>query len=580
MAERPTRLPRWAYDPPVGALVEPPSSFAREGFTTGSRPPAQWINYQLHFASAWADYLAGPGWGAITREAHGGSAPVFTAVTGMAVDTDDTRAGLGRYRYVIVGAITGPAAAIAVSRTGRAWQTRTIPNGCTVLRGVAMLGNRCMVWGTHSSTSTRAWQTSLAVGDSSAIHTADEAFWDVCTDSVGNLTDTVAVAYDGTSDAFALTVTSSATGLYRSRNGGQTWPVGISLGFVASSVGTGIAWDETRSRYIVVGSKGDTYTLVPSEDVVTSVFTQRQTLPSAPTTGTIHLRAGGGTCLAWASLDASSTPLAASLIWRSDDGGETWAAVTLPAAMSASGGAGIITDVAYADGVWIATTTATPYLWRSDDAGATWERLALPLDESVWALHRAVYADGAVLATGLTWTIATTRATGLAPDSSRVYSPEPGYLADAGYLRGGRISSIAPTDGQVYVWDAAGGLWTPTTPAAAPPTRIPLLAGLVSTVLGADTVVGHGYVDPTGLTTLTLEAIGLVVSGVTGELDLWDLTAAAVVATLSWTETAATRKTASVTVPGTARLYELRVRKSGGAASDYALFSSVSLIGS
>ena len=108
---------------------------------------------------------------------------------------------------------------------------------------------------------------------------------------------------------------------------------------------------------------------------------------------------------------------------------------------------------------------------------------------------------------------------------------------------------------------------------------IQLLAGVVTTVLGADTVAGYGYVDPAGLASLTLAAVGQVVSGVTGTLDLYDLTAAAVVATLTWTETetAPTRKTASVAVPGSARLYELRVRKSGGAGADYALFSSVSL---
>ncbi len=114
----------------------------------------------------------------------------------------------------------------------------------------------------------------------------------------------------------------------------------------------------------------------------------------------------------------------------------------------------------------------------------------------------------------------------------------------------------------------------------APAPPIPLLTATVDTVLGADTVAGYGYVDPTGLASLTLAAVGQVVSGVTGTLDLYDLTAAAVVATLTWTETVATRKTASVTVPGSARLYELRVRKSGGGASDYALFSAASMIGS
>ena len=115
---------------------------------------------------------------------------------------------------------------------------------------------------------------------------------------------------------------------------------------------------------------------------------------------------------------------------------------------------------------------------------------------------------------------------------------------------------------------------------AAVQVPIRLLAGVVTTVLGADTVAGYGYVDPTGLASLTLEAVGQVVSGVTGTIDLYDLTAAAVVATLTWIETEPTRKTASVAVPGTARLYELRVRKSGGGDTDYALFSASTLTGS
>ena len=120
----------------------------------------------------------------------------------------------------------------------------------------------------------------------------------------------------------------------------------------------------------------------------------------------------------------------------------------------------------------------------------------------------------------------------------------------------------------------------PDTSGTSAPPPIPLLAATVSTVLGSDTVAGYGYVDPTGLASLTLAAVGQVVSGVTGTLDLYDLTAAAVVATITWTETVATRKTASVTVPGTARLYELRVRKSGGGDTDYALISAASMIGS
>ncbi len=188
---------------------------------------------------------------------------------------------------------------------------------------------------------------------------------------------------------------------------------------------------------------------------------------------------------------------------------------------------------------------------------------------------------------GQTLTITVPLAAGevLAPDAGGTAIVNADIATVLGYDPAANLGALGipdPTrapDGQVVT--TTGGAYGLAAPAGVPGAVIPLLAGAVSTVLGADTVAGYGYVDPTGLASLTLAAVGQVVSGtVTGTLDLYDLTAAAVVATLTWTETVATRKTASVTVPGTARLYELRVRKSGGGASDYALFSAVSLIGS
>lgn len=109
------------------------------------------------------------------------------------------------------------------------------------------------------------------------------------------------------------------------------------------------------------------------------------------------------------------------------------------------------------------------------------------------------------------------------------------------------------------------------------------LAPYASTVSTVDVAIGGAYFDPadyaiTGKTTvLTLDAIGEVVSGVTGTLTLHNLTDAVDVATLSWTETSATRKTASVTLPGAAKIYELRLKKSGGAVSDYAVILAANL---
>lgn len=117
------------------------------------------------------------------------------------------------------------------------------------------------------------------------------------------------------------------------------------------------------------------------------------------------------------------------------------------------------------------------------------------------------------------------------------------------------------------------------------PRRIALLAGRVSTTtsVGHDGV-GDGYLDPAEhaiegrVLATTLEAVGQVVAGVTGTLVLYDLTADESVATLSWTETSAARKTASVSVPNAAHVYELRLSKSGGGANDYALVGGVHLL--
>jgi hypothetical protein len=109
------------------------------------------------------------------------------------------------------------------------------------------------------------------------------------------------------------------------------------------------------------------------------------------------------------------------------------------------------------------------------------------------------------------------------------------------------------------------------------------LAGYATTVSTVDGAIGGARFDPadhtrSGRTTvLTLDAIGQVVSTVTGTLTLYNLTDASTAATLTWTETSATRKTASVTLPGAAKVYELRFKKSGGAASDYAVISTANL---
>jgi hypothetical protein len=116
------------------------------------------------------------------------------------------------------------------------------------------------------------------------------------------------------------------------------------------------------------------------------------------------------------------------------------------------------------------------------------------------------------------------------------------------------------------------------------PVRLALLAGLATTttssghdVLGHLTLAASDYARSGLTTTLTLEAVGRVVSGVTGTLVLWDGDSDSAAATLTWTETELDRKTASVTVP-TETTYELRWSKSGGGDEDFAVVAAVNLI--
>lgn len=70
--------------------------------------------------------------------------------------------------------------------------------------------------------------------------------------------------------------------------------------------------------------------------------------------------------------------------------------------------------------------------------------------------------------------------------------------------------------------------------------------------------------------TWTLILLASVVSGQTGTIELYDLTGASVAATISVTSaTAGTAHTASVTLPGSARRYELRASCTGSTAAHY-----------
>lgn len=107
-------------------------------------------------------------------------------------------------------------------------------------------------------------------------------------------------------------------------------------------------------------------------------------------------------------------------------------------------------------------------------------------------------------------------------------------------------------------------------------SKIPILAGVVTTTLSASTIAGYALFTDLNSPSYTLEGIGFAsVAGVTGSVELYDLVNSSSLSSLSWTETTPTHKTASFVATGSSRILELRVNKSGGGVSDYALFSAI-----
>lgn len=489
-------MPRWAYDPPAGAIVEPDSGHAEDGFASAERPPAQWINYLMHYQLAWCDYLRGPAWGQWSRAAHGGTIATLTSVTGLAVDTDDARARSQRYRYAVVGEAAGPTAKIGVSRNGLEWQDRSIPASCTALYGIARVADYWILWGDESGTK-RGYSTIADDGSAnSAIGTDDATKWSV----VAALSEVGGVAWNGGTDAWvAMRGTAGVVGLTYTTNSAASWTTWGSQSWASGSeYGTSIAYDDSRSVYFVAGSLGAIGSWVSSSSAWTNNV---GALTGIPTDADVRLVVGGPedsrTLIAWASYRYDrTTALASTLIWRSTNGGTSWTAVTLPTGMSA------ITDLIHVDGVWLATSSAAPYLWRSDDDGTNWERVPLPVGDTIanWALQRAVYGDGQIVCTGLTWTVISGRASATSPGSWT--STEPGYLADAGYLRGRRIHTTAPSDGQVYAWNASTSRFEPVSPsslsglpwwAVVPPDEVATSDATVTTLATISAATDHLY---------------------------------------------------------------------------------------
>jgi len=145
--------------------------------------------------------------------------------------------------------------------------------------------------------------------------------------------------------------------------------------------------------------------------------------------------------------------------------------------------------------------------------------------------------------------------------------------------------SIGTTAGLSGGGTLSGDLTLSATNAAVGPRHIPLggyatVSAVDGTMVigGSPEALGPSDFSITGKTTVwTLRLVASVVSPETLTVVLYNLTDSTTAATITVTETTPTAKSASVTVPGGAKLFELRASCSGSTNAEYGVINSSSL---
>ena len=429
MSRRPTQIPRWAWGGSA-VLVQPAAGDAEVGFATATRPPAQWLNWMMNATGAWIDCLRGPNvetwttstW-ATSPSTYDSASPVLLAIDATTVD--DTGAA---YRYVIAGSETsGPTTTLRVSQRGTAWTRRTNISGSPVGTPTALA---------YFAAATR-WL--LSDGDNLFYATRDAGG---ATGPVGSGSGNWSTAMSGLASACVAIATNDSEAFALTVNGGwysadgATWS-STSEGTARSGNGRDVVW--TGSAWVYVTADGEVYS-TPNGSTSASYKT---TL--APGAAAWRLCAGENHEVIAYRVGSSST----LAIYRSTDDGATWAAVTVTMGFKR------VQRIRYHEGTWLAVSTVAPFAWASWNL-SDWTRLTAGTD----ALYDAAWDGGAWCLAGNGFVLQCPR--GIAPSAGAYVSDDsPATLADAGSIQGRRVSSTAPTDGDVLTWDAGVSRWVP-----------------------------------------------------------------------------------------------------------------------
>jgi len=443
--------PQWAHAALSGRIVVPSAGKAADGYAPRERPPAGWWNYHLNLLGQWAGYLAGPSLTSWTSHAFPAPATAYEPALRVAVDNTTADLVEARYRFVVATHdATGPC--VLVSRRGHEWaRRRNFPSGATDPLGVAFGRDVFFVWTDDAIYSALADVPGLPESGSGASQLRDEGVeWGAATlpASPGNIR---GVAYGGNS-AGGTTVALTSTKLLYSNTFGVTWTLATTI----AQEGRDLVG--TSERYVAIGSTaGDGYIV---RSFGGSTWTWSQTLSGVGSDTTWRLAVGPVAGDFSVTFVAYKTGTTNPRVHVSTDSGATWVAVSTDAALQH------VTSLRYHDGVWLATSTLAPYAFSSNDL-ERWIAVPVPVPDAAAdaALYDAVAHGGAWMLLSLAQAHLGAPAVDPGPEG---YTPgtTATLLSDAGWLRGRKIATTAPTSGQTLVWNSGTSQWEPTSASA------------------------------------------------------------------------------------------------------------------
>ena len=441
--------PQWAHAALSGRIVVPSAGKAADGYAPRERPPAGWWNYHLNLLGQWAGYLAGPSLTVWSSHAYPAPDSTYDNPIRAAVDEYTTDSGSElRYRYLITTHDdTGPC--VLVSRSGHEWaRRRNFPSGAG-----EPIASVCTATSWLVITPTAIHTTNLDTGPSNSLR--DEGTeWGSATlpGSPGVLCD---IAHPAGDAAPSSAVVSTSTKILKS--GDSVGWTGITV--TSRQTGRACAFGSNLTAIDISSDSGDGW-IARSEGG--DVWAHTQTLTSVGSATTWRALAGpvddAGDC----TFVVYKTGQANPRMHVSTDDGVTWAPVSTDAALQN------LTSLAYRDGVWFATMSVQPHAMTSSDL-ERWVPVPIPSpdDDDAAKLYDVTYGGGAWLLIGLGNALRGAPAVVPGPEG---YTPNTtaSPLSDAGWLRGRKIATTAPSAGQALVWNNSTSQWEPATPSAAP----------------------------------------------------------------------------------------------------------------